>query len=842
MTAADGQQRSESGAGQRSARPAALWLLASLPVLPLVLVFWAYALPGSANDAVMPLAGQWQGHLAHPGFEPFADETGWVPLRLPGGFTQQGLAGEHVFVRRRFPAPPGIAGHDAVFVIGSVRGATVRLFFNGEPIGFKGEPASRFIGLEAGAETFFVPARLVRATENTLTLEVQAVLSGRDGITDPRLLFGRHDVLGPWSFHEQQVRSVLEHGSLLLIAFLSVLLFALWVLQAGRANADLYRSTLILLLAAAAYLMGKSGFLVSAFFGGKGQMLLIVLSVHLLGLGIVEFIEAYYLSRATWFRVANRVVSALAVVLSTTGITLVYRLYINWLFIMVFYSLALAVRDLVKGKTLFGPLVVVATFIVAGSGISDLLGDLDLIYAPRLFTFAVANLAAMSGAVVVAEFVELARENTRLSRSLSLRAEELAGALVKAEEGSRIKSEFLANTSHELRTPLNAIINIPQGLLEQIHEVRQAHCGACGARFALEPGEEADQACPACHERRLSLEQKLTMDLGPEETSRLLKSIVRSGNHLLAVVNDILDYSKLEAGRVVLHREQVTAATLLDDLRLAMEPVASRAGVTLDVSGADATLDADRVKLLQVLINLVGNAIKFSDGKGTVTVRATVPGESLRLSVRDEGIGIAAEHQALIFEGFRQVEGSNTRRFGGSGLGLAISKRLVALHGGTVRVESVLGQGSTFIVELPLVARAVEPADVSDAQVVVVVDDEAIAVDTTSVALRPLGCRVVAVQDPREALACLRTAKPSLVILDVMMPRVSGLELLRALKKDPQLASIPVLVSSAYPDNQLAAEALGATFIAKPWPPGELLRVASTLLARASTVAPRSTP
>lgn len=822
-------------------RPWLVWLVALLPVFPLALVFWAYRLPMAPEGAVLQLAGAaWEAHTARDGFDPFSDGADWRQVRLPGSFTQQGVPSDHVFARRVFTAGPQLVGHDAALVIGNVRGSTVRLFFNGEPIGLKGEPSRQFIGLEAGAETFFVPARLVQAGENVVALEVRSVLSGRDGITDPRLLFGRHDVLGPWSFHEQQVRSVLEHGSLLLIGFLALLLVALWVLQGSRASRDLYRSTLILLGAAAGYLLGKSGFLISAL-GGWAQMLSIIVSVHLLGLGIVEFIEAYYLTRVTWFRKANRVVTALTVALSLTGAAIVYRLYINWLFIMVFYSLALAVRDLRRGKTLFGPLVVVATFIVAGSGVSDLLGDLDLLYAPRLFTFAIANLAAMSGAVVVGEFVELARENTRLSASLQLRAEELATALVKAEEASRIKSEFLANTSHELRTPLNAIINIPQGLLEQIHEVRRARCGACGALFELEAGESADATCPSCQAAQLTLEQQLTMSLGAEETARLLKSIVRSGNHLLAVVNDILDYSKLEAGRVVLHQEPVAVAALLDDLRLTMEPVATRAGVKLDIGTADTTLEADRVKLSQVLINLVGNAIKFSDGKGTVTVRAARAGDVVRLSVRDEGIGIAPEHQALIFEGFRQVESSNTRRFGGSGLGLAISRRLVSMHGGTLGVASALGEGSTFTIELPLVAKAPEVAERSDAQVVVVVDDEVVAVDTTAAALRPLGCRIVAVQDPREALERLRAARPSLLILDVMMPRVSGLELLRAIKQDAQLAALPVLVSSAYPDNRLAAEALGASFIAKPWPPGELLRQVSSLLARGSHAAPGGT-
>lgn len=246
----------------RPKRPTTVWLLALLPVLPLLLVFSAYELPAKANDSVMPLAGEWTGHVASEGFDPFTDPSPWSPLRLPGSFTTQGVTGGHVFLRRAFVPLPAMVGHDASFVIGSVRGATVRLFFNGQPIGLKGEPSTNFIGLEAGAETFFIPARLINPDQNVLTLEVKGASTGRDGITDPRLLFGRHDVLGPWSFHEQQLRSVLEHGSLLLIGFLAVLLVALWVLQAGRANRDLSRATLMLLGAALGYLLGKTLLLV----------------------------------------------------------------------------------------------------------------------------------------------------------------------------------------------------------------------------------------------------------------------------------------------------------------------------------------------------------------------------------------------------------------------------------------------------------------------------------------------------------------------------------------------------------------------------------------------------
>jgi signal transduction histidine kinase/ActR/RegA family two-component response regulator len=812
-----------------------------LPLVPLLLVFWAWRLPASVAEASVPLVGAWEGREATAGLDPFdPGAEGWQAVRLPGAFKPQGLWGDgHLWLRRRFTPPPDLAGHDAAFVIGSVRGSALRLFFNGEAIGLKGEPSRGFIGVEAGAETFFVPGRLVRAGENTLTIEVISMQGGRYGITDPRLLFGRHDALGPWAFHEQQVRAALELGVLVVISLLLVLLAVLWRLQAGRASADMYRGTVLLLVAAAGYLLGKSGFLVSALAPASAQVRLIMLAVFVLAAAIVEFVEAYYLQRATALRWVSRVVSAVALLASFSGQAVVYRVFTLWLFALVLYSLVLAVRDLVKGLTTFGPLVATATVIVAVTGISDLLGDLDLLYAPRLFTFAVANLALMSGAVVVGEFLELSRENARLSRSLSERAAELADALVKAEAGSRIKSEFLANTSHELRTPLNAIINIPQGLLEQFHEVGRVRCPACDARFELEPGEAApspDAPCPDCGAPGLAAAPSLRMDLAPEETRRLLSSIVRSGTHLLSVVNDILDYSKLEAGRVVLHREPVATEALLEDLRLAMGPVAERAGVRLAIECAapGVVVDVDRVKLNQVLINLVGNAIKFSDGKGTVTVRAEAAGagDRVRVSVRDEGIGIDPANQALIFEGFRQVEGSNTRRFGGSGLGLAISRRLVAMHGGTLGVTSALGQGSTFTVELPREAPAEVAAELpTDAQVVLVVDDEASAVDATAVALRPLGCRVEAVRDPREALARLRERPPALVVLDVMMPRVSGLELLRELKADAALRDLPVLVSSAYPDNQRAVEALGATFVAKPWRPGELLRVATGLLA-----------
>ncbi|MEW6433075.1 MAG: ATP-binding protein [Myxococcota bacterium] len=831
--------------------PLRVWLLASLPVALVALVFWAWHLPSGGGYTF--LAGDWRATALAPGEPPpvgaGVDTSRWQAVRLPGGFGAQGLKGPEIVARRSFTLTGDLKGADLVFVLGYVRDAVVRVWVNGTLVGSKGVYETRFIGSESAMSTSFIPRTLLREGENDIALQVYSNEGERDGITDSRLLLGRQDVLGAWVFHEHTVRNFLELGSLLLLAFLATLVIVLWGLQGDRAPRDLYFSTLGLIASSMLYLLTKSGFLVTAVMSSKAVVGWIATSVHALGLVVPEFVESYYLRRATWFRKVNRVVSGAFLALSLTlgrtatigGSAALYQIYINWLFIVILSALVLSVRDVVKGATPFGPIVTAAIVLTVGAGINDLLSDLDIIYTPRLFTLALANLGIGSAMVVVGEFLQMGEENRRLSATLATKNEELAEALVRSEESARVKSEFLANTSHELRTPLNSIINIPQGLLEQIHRTRRVRCEGCGSRFELEDGEayDASAPCPECG-KALALEPEAwRLDLDAGEAARLLGSVVASGKHLLAVVNDILDYSKIEAGRMTLHAEPTDADELLDGLRATMEPVAQRAGVRLEVLRLPARhlLECDRVKVMQVLINLVGNAIKFSDGKGTVTVTPSVQGSDgdarLHIAVKDQGIGIAKEHQALIFEGFRQVETGNTRRFGGTGLGLAITRKLVELHGGAIRLDSAPGRGSTFTVELParVTRREGAAGDTAD-RVILVVDDEATAVDATAAALRPLDCAIVGVRDPREAMERIRQRRPLLIILDVMMPRVSGLDVLRQLRADPALASIPVVVSSAFPDNRPAVEVLGATFLAKPWRPGELLRVVTEVLAK----------
>ncbi|HXZ85445.1 MAG TPA: ATP-binding protein [Myxococcota bacterium] len=277
-------------------------------------------------------------------------------------------------------------------------------------------------------------------------------------------------------------------------------------------------------------------------------------------------------------------------------------------------------------------------------------------------------------------FGELEQANAALSeseRSLERKVHErtaqleasqraLAAARDEALLANQHKSAFLANMSHELRTPLNAIIGFSEALLAQLF------------------GE-----------------------MNPKQTE-YLQDIHSSGQHLLALINDILDLSKIEAGKLELNPSRVHLPTAIANALILIQERAAHRGVAL-VSELDPALDeitADERKLKQVLINLLANAVKFTDAGGKVTVRASRGADCVRVEVEDTGVGIAPEHHELIFEEFRQVADPSTRKQEGTGLGLALVKRMVTLHGGETWLRSALGQGSTFGFSIPRVLPA----------------------------------------------------------------------------------------------------------------------------------------
>jgi two-component system, sensor histidine kinase LadS len=299
----------------------------------------------------------------------------------------------------------------------------------------------------------------------------------------------------------------------------------------------------------------------------------------------------------------------------------------------------------------------------------------------------------------------LNQELSRKVQALENALQSAENATTRAEHATRVKDEFMATMSHELRTPLNAIINVPQGLLRDFPCAEGVSCGGCQSTFELERDERVtgETLCPECGQPG-TLKPKLVIKYSgkPEHTSRYLALIERSGKHLLQMVNGVLDFSKLELGRLELVLESFDLSELVREISDEMSLYAERMGVRLELDLPKSELVvADPVRVKQVLLNLLSNAVKFSDGAGVVQVGLVSRPECVELSVKDQGIGIAAEHFERIFASFEQVHKGNTRKYGGTGLGLSISRSLVRMHGGELWVESELGRGATFLFRIP---------------------------------------------------------------------------------------------------------------------------------------------
>jgi signal transduction histidine kinase/CheY-like chemotaxis protein len=377
-------------------------------------------------------------------------------------------------------------------------------------------------------------------------------------------------------------------------------------------------------------------------------------------------------------------------------------------------------------------------------------------------------------------------QNARLFQEIQEQSRQL-------ELASQHKSQFLANMSHELRTPLNAIIGVTEMLLEDAQ------------------GGRPDDVEP-------------------------LERILRAGKHLLALINDILDLSKIEAGKMELHLESFAIAPLVDEVVTMVRPLAERNGnrFVVDCSGDLGRMRADAMRVRQALLNLASNAGKFTEG-GLVTITAGRRPEDGRewitFAVTDTGIGMTPEQTARLFEDFSQVDASTTRRHGGTGLGLAISRRFCRMMGGDITVESAPGQGSTFTIRLPAesegadataaprvgAAKESPPARRPTAtRTVLVIDDDPTVLQLMERFLVKEGFSVALAQSGVEGLRMAREVRPAAITLDVLMPDLDGWTVLAALKGDPELADIPVIFTTIV-DEKNKGYALGAAdYLVKP--------------------------
>jgi GAF domain-containing protein/DNA-binding response OmpR family regulator len=407
-------------------------------------------------------------------------------------------------------------------------------------------------------------------------------------------------------------------------------------------------------------------------------------------------------------------------------------------------------------------------------------------------------------ATTFADQAVIAIENVRLFDEIQDKSRQLA-------EASQHKSQFLANMSHELRTPLNAIIGVSEMLREDAEAAKQ--------------------------------------DLEP------LDRVLGAGRHLLALINDILDLSKIEAGRMELQIETFPLAPLIAGMVKTIEPLAVKNAnqVAVNCDGAIGTLHADQMRLRQALLNLMSNANKFTE-RGTITIDARQGQENGRdyvtIAVADTGIGMTPEQMGKLFQEFSQADASTTRKYGGTGLGLAISKRFCQMMGGDITVKSKPGTGSTFTIQLPRIVQIgetpVAPAHVEATQrvgektqvpLILVVDDDATARDLVERHLERSGFAVVAAPGGREGLRLVRELRPAAVTLDIMMPDIDGWTVLAAIKGDPELAGIPVVLMSIV-DQKNRGYALGAAdYLVKPV---DRIKLVETLTGICGSIAGRA--
>ena len=384
----------------------------------------------------------------------------------------------------------------------------------------------------------------------------------------------------------------------------------------------------------------------------------------------------------------------------------------------------------------------------------------------------------------------IALTNARLYQQLEQQRAELAVA-------SRHKSEFLASMSHELRTPLNAVIGFSEVLLERMFG-----------------------------------------DLN-ERQEDYLRDILSSGRHLLALLNDVLDLSKVEAGQMELERTDVAVEPAIDYTLAMVRERAVNHGIRThkEIAPDVGVVHADELRLKQVLLNLLSNAIKFTPDGGSVTVTARAVRGELEVTVADTGIGIAPDDQQRIFDSFQQGSRSS-RNAEGTGLGLTLTKRIVELHGGRVWLTSEVGHGSTFGFSIPLsdqpLSTPVEDEDLSGdgRPLVVVIEDDPSSAELLTLHLGAAGLRPVTRDSGPDGLRAVRELHPDIVVLDIRLPGMDGWEVLTAVKADPDVSHTPVVVVSVLPDRARGI-ALGASdYLVKPVAREDLLAALNRLLRR----------
>ncbi|MGE5754821.1 MAG: response regulator, partial [Planctomycetaceae bacterium] len=428
-------------------------------------------------------------------------------------------------------------------------------------------------------------------------------------------------------------------------------------------------------------------------------------------------------------------------------------------------------------------------------------------------------LAALDQLAIRMNGFQVEQQRMKLMTNLQAQSKALREAKQDAERASRVKSEFLANMSHELRTPMNSIMGFTQRLLRKL-----------GATL-------------------------------PERELDALRTVDRNAKHLLTLINNILDLSKIEAGKMEPQRSRFDLVALVHEVAEQVAPLADGKPVALQLDLPDGPypFEGDRTMLKQVVMNLVANGIKYTDrGDVTVTLGAAHDerlGRVARIAVRDTGVGIRPEDRGRLFRMFTQLDEGPSRKVGGTGLGLVISAQYVQMHGGRIDVESEFGRGSQFVVVLPCPPPAAEPDGPANGRAeaapppplappsrlpahregitILCVDDEPDILKYLQLTFEDAGYEVLLARGHDEALDGARRVRPDLICLDLCMPGKDGFEVMKSLRADPALASVPVVIVSVNGAEATSLAAGAQCYLAKPVESDDLVEAVRDVLAHA---------
>ena len=672
------------------ARRLPLLLAVAAPFLVCWLFIDAYVLPAHVEPYVLRLNGTWklQEGDGVGWAEPAYDDAGWGEIHFPGGYSAQGYRASQAWARKRFELPPLLRDKPLLLTMGGMRTSRVTLFVNGHEVGRTDESFRGLKGEVDGLEAWKVDSRELRPGTNVLALRFEWTLPGSDGVVDGRMLLGTVEQLTPYYLRTSDIRQFFQNGALALFAFMLLLLGMFMSREADSSRRALQRSTVFVVASAALYLGIRTGLLPLR---QSSPLTFTALTLTVAGVvwAMMEFSQHYCLGHLTRGGKVHRAVCGVfaAALLGVQGLgppggtVVLYRLFALYIFATVLYVTGLTMATLLRRKRPADAVFAAAVFCMLGAGVVDLLTDLYVWQAPRLFSVAMINLGLCVGVLLIADFIQLSYVNETLSASLSRTNAELAVALARAEDAARLKSALLTErlasvgtlatgVAHEINNPMAYVTANLAFLARELPEL---------ARSAQGPGVASGELAELGQVATESLE-------GARRVNQIVKELrlfARGGG----------GDERLEAVdvRVVAKRS----------LNLALHELEPRARIIQELEEVPQVLGSES-QLGQVCLNLLLNAgqamTKGDRGQNELILRTRRREDGwVMLEVADTGCGIAPEDQRRLFDPFFTTKPAGE----GMGMGLSICHGIVKRLGGEIQVESAVGKGSVFRVVLP---------------------------------------------------------------------------------------------------------------------------------------------